>query len=73
MSPDTDRVLGQMERGEMWCGPDAARAIAARHEEAYGHAWSRPATTADEAWAEALTALPTGTTHTLPEDHRATH
>ncbi|MFD5656970.1 hypothetical protein [Streptomyces hirsutus] len=63
MSPDTIRVLGQIERGEMWCGPDAARAIAARHEKAYGHVWPRPATDhtgpADEAWADALTSLPT--------------
>lgn len=44
MSPDTTRVLGQIERGEIWCGPDAARAIAARAEEQYGHAWPRPTT-----------------------------
>lgn len=54
-SPDTVRVLGQIERGEMRCGPDAAREIAARHEEAYGDAW-RPAGP-DEVWADALTVL----------------
>ncbi|MFF9043292.1 hypothetical protein [Streptomyces parvulus] len=46
MSPDTARVLGQIERGEIWCGPDAARAIAARAEEQYGNAWRRPTTSA---------------------------
>ncbi|MET9140518.1 hypothetical protein [Streptomyces parvulus] len=45
MSPDTTRVLGQIERGEIWCGPDAARAIAARAEEQYGGAWPRPTAT----------------------------
>lgn len=55
---DTERVLGQIQRGEMWCGPDAARAIAARHEKAYGAAFGRPsAETIDAAWADALTAL----------------
>ncbi|MFF3928616.1 hypothetical protein [Streptomyces hirsutus] len=77
MSPDTIRVLGQIERGEMWCGPDAARAIAARHEKAYGHVWSRPTTDSAgapaAAWVDAPTVLPTGTTHTLLENHRATH
>lgn len=67
MSPDSIRVLGQIERGEMWCGPDAARAIAARAEEAYGAAWKpRPVTTpkpeaadvdADHAWADAVGGL----------------
>lgn len=42
MTPDTVRVLGQIERGEIWCGPNAARAIAARHEDQYGRAWARP-------------------------------
>jgi hypothetical protein len=36
---DADRVLGQIERGEAWVGPTAARKIAARHEEAYGAAF----------------------------------
>lgn len=34
---DTERVLGQIQRGEIQCGPDAARAIAARHQAAYGN------------------------------------
>lgn len=55
-SRDTERVLSRIECGDTWCGPDAARAIAARAEEAYGAAWHRPAT-ADEAWADALAAL----------------
>jgi hypothetical protein len=60
---DTQRVLGQIQRGEVWCGPSAARAIAARHEEAYGAAWRRPAMPAagpesgDAAWADALAGL----------------
>ncbi|MDX2700339.1 hypothetical protein [Streptomyces ipomoeae] len=62
-SLDTQRVLGQIERGEIWCGPSAARAIAARQEEAYGAAWRHPAQAAagpgsgDEAWADALAGL----------------
>lgn len=57
---DAARILGQIERGEIRCGPDAAREIAARHEDAYGAAWQHPAASApaavsaDEAWAEAL-------------------
>lgn len=35
---DTERVLGQMERGEIRAGADAAREIAARHQAAYGDA-----------------------------------
>jgi hypothetical protein len=58
MTTDTERVLGQIDRGEMWCGPDAARAIAARHEEAYGSAFTLPATD-DIAWADALAAITT--------------
>ncbi|MFI1165569.1 hypothetical protein ACH4UM_18630 [Streptomyces sp. NPDC020801] len=55
MSPDTERVLGQIDRGEMWCGPDAARAIAARHEKAYGAVFGRPAAEdIDAARADAL-------------------
>lgn len=64
-SPDTVRVLGQIDRGEMRCGRDAAREIAARHEEAYGDVWQTPAATpanADQAWADAISPLspPTG-------------
>jgi hypothetical protein len=39
LMPDHERVLGQIERGEAWVGPTAARKIAARHEEAYGAAF----------------------------------
>lgn len=57
-SLDTERVLGQITRDEMWCGPDAARTIAARHEQAYGAAWRpAPAVNADAAGADALTVL----------------
>ena len=49
---DTERVLGQIERGEIRCGRDAAREIAAQHQEAYGNAvWP------DSAWANAVAAL----------------
>ncbi|RPE40211.1 hypothetical protein EDD90_3247 [Streptomyces sp. Ag109_O5-1] len=52
-SPDTERVLGQIERGEIRCGRDAAREIAARHQAAYGdEVWP------DSAWAAALASLP---------------
>ncbi|MEV0114634.1 hypothetical protein AB0H77_15480 [Streptomyces sp. NPDC050844] len=40
-SADTERVLGQIERGEVRVGPDAAREIAAKAEAAYGGAWHR--------------------------------
>jgi hypothetical protein len=56
-SKDTERVLARIECGDIWCGPDAARVIAARAEEAYGAAWHRPAQIADVAWSDALTAL----------------
>ncbi|MEV4438207.1 hypothetical protein AB0K09_04180 [Streptomyces sp. NPDC049577] len=52
---DWERVLGQVERGEVRAGPDAARAIAARHQAAYGSAvWPSQA---DVAWADAVAAL----------------
>ncbi|WP_439947254.1 hypothetical protein [Streptomyces sp. BBFR109] len=35
---EDERVLGQIERGEVLAGPEAARRIAARHQEAYGNA-----------------------------------
>ncbi|QCX81112.1 hypothetical protein C9F11_37645 [Streptomyces sp. YIM 121038] len=35
---DAERVLGQIERGEVLAGAAGARAIAARHEAAYGRA-----------------------------------
>jgi hypothetical protein len=56
---DTERVLGQIERGELRCGPDAAREIAARAEEQYGAAFGRR--TDDAAWADAVTSLNGGT------------
>lgn len=58
-SLETERVLGQIERGEIWCGPDAARAIAARHEEAYGAAFAGPSSD-DAAWADAMAELTSG-------------
>lgn len=36
---DSERVLGQIARGEVRAGPEAAREIAARHQEAYGDVW----------------------------------
>lgn len=45
---DSERVLGQIERGEIRCGPDAAREIAARHQAAYGdQVWG-------QVWADAI-------------------
>lgn len=52
---DCDRVVGQIERGEVLAGPEGARAIAARHEAAYGDVWNQ-----DTAWADALDALTPG-------------
>lgn len=55
---DADRVLGQIQRGEIAAGPDAARRIAARHQAQYGdHVWGPDP---DTAWADALTALNEG-------------
>lgn len=39
-SADTERVLGQIERGEVRAGRDAAREIAAKAQAAYGSAWT---------------------------------
>lgn len=36
---DTERVLGQIERGEVRAGAEAARQIATRDEEQYGAAF----------------------------------
>lgn len=65
--PDTERVLGQIRRGEVVAGPEGARRIAARHEAAYGDVWAprpptlTPATPSDDmAWADALADLTTG-------------
>lgn len=64
---DATRVLGQIKRGEILAGPEAARRIAARHQAAYGDAvWGPKKETnpvpaqepsADAAWAEALAGL----------------
>jgi hypothetical protein len=40
VSPDTERVLGQITRGEIDGSADAARRIAARQEEQYGAAFA---------------------------------
>ncbi|MFJ8538110.1 hypothetical protein [Streptomyces sp. NPDC093591] len=59
-SPDTERVLGQIQRGELRCGPGAAREIAERHEATYGGAFNgTPAQVllANLAWADALASL----------------
>lgn len=46
---DAERVLDQIQRGEIRCGREAARAIAARHQAAYGDAVWGPSTTSKEA------------------------
>lgn len=38
-SADTERVLGQIARGEVRAGRDAAREIAAKAEAQYGDVW----------------------------------
>jgi hypothetical protein len=38
---DAERVLGQIERGEVRAGPEAAREIARRQERQYGDVWKR--------------------------------
>ncbi|MFF7553623.1 hypothetical protein ACFZA9_12135 [Streptomyces olivaceus] len=54
-SADAVRVLGQIERGEIRCGADAAREIAASHQAAYGDAvWGMDE---DAAWADAVASL----------------
>ena len=40
---DHERVLGQIQRGEVRAGADAAREIAARHQAAYGNTVWGPA------------------------------
>lgn len=54
---DTQRVLGQIERGEVRAGAEAARQIAARHQAAYGNDVWGPCP--DTAWADAITDLTT--------------
>jgi hypothetical protein len=59
-SLDTERVLGQIQRGELRCGPGAAREIADRHEAAYGDAFHGSPAEAllnSLAWGEALASL----------------
>lgn len=51
---DADRILGQIERGEVRAGADATREIAARAEAAYGDVWTR----------STVRALPTATATT---------
>lgn len=52
---DAERVLGQIDRGEILAGPEGARRIAACHQAAYGQVWAR-----DTAWAEAVAGLSGG-------------
>ncbi|GAB2731481.1 hypothetical protein [Streptomyces bullii] len=60
---DAERVLGQIERGELRCGPGAAREIAARHQAAYGDAFDgTPAEVLRrQLWAGVLASLATTT------------
>ncbi|MFJ2178943.1 hypothetical protein ACIOHE_39375 [Streptomyces sp. NPDC087851] len=59
---DADRILGQIERGEVRAGPDAAREIAARHQEAYGDVWADP----NDLFADALATVITEKDTTTP-------
>lgn len=70
---DTQRVLGQIERGEVRAGAEAARQIAARHQAAYGNDVWGPCP--DTAWADAITDLTTRTTEGRPpvNDHASPH
>ncbi|MFF7142329.1 hypothetical protein ACFZB5_13910 [Streptomyces nodosus] len=55
---DHERVLGQIERGEVVAGAEGARRIAARAMDAYGTAvWGSDP---DTAWADACVSLTTG-------------
>ncbi|MBE4790972.1 MULTISPECIES: hypothetical protein [Streptomyces] len=58
-SPETERAPRRNESREIRSGPDAARAIEARHEAAYGDVWhGAPASPDEDAlWAEAITAI----------------
>ncbi|MGW0131943.1 hypothetical protein [Streptomyces sp. NPDC003299] len=62
--PDHERVLGQIERGEVRVGADAAREIAARHDEAYGSAFDGTPAEAlrRQLWAALLADISTTTT-----------
>lgn len=60
---DTERVLGQITRGELRCGADAAREIAAEHETSYGgafHGTPAEALLTNLAWGDALASLTVG-------------
>lgn len=58
---ESQRVLGQIERGEVLAGPEGARRIAARHQTAYGNTvWGptpKAVEPADDVWADALASL----------------
>ncbi|MFC8424002.1 hypothetical protein ACFUN7_24510 [Streptomyces sp. NPDC057236] len=54
---DTERVLGQIERGEVRAGAEAARQIAAKHQAAYGDSVWGP--NHDAVWADAVADLST--------------
>lgn len=47
---DSERILGQIERGEVIAGPEGARIIAARAQDQYGEVW-------DKAWGAAVADL----------------
>jgi len=51
---DAERVIGQIERGEVRAGADAAREIAARHMEAYGTAVWGPSPSFDDVLTDVL-------------------
>ena len=57
---DAERVIGQIVRGEIHCGRDAARAIAARHQDAYGgafHGTPAEALLRSIAWGDVVAAM----------------
>ncbi|GGR70787.1 MULTISPECIES: hypothetical protein [Streptomyces] len=60
---DHERVLGQIERGEVRVGPDTAREIAARQEKAYGDAFAGTPAEAlrRQLWAATVTSVFTTT------------
>ncbi|MFH9403315.1 hypothetical protein ACH4JS_26720 [Streptomyces sp. NPDC017638] len=60
---DHERVLGQIERGEVRVGPDTAREIAARAEVAYGDAFAGSPADAlrRQLWAATLSSVITTT------------
>lgn len=56
---DAARVTGQIARGEVLAGPEGARRIAARHQDAYGDVWATRVD-ADRAWADAIDSISAG-------------